>query len=305
LLVLTRTTIDKPADREEWLAVRRPYFNASAAAVLYDRHPYVSPGDLATIKLTGEEQASTKAMRRGTFLEDAIAQWWAQEHGCAIAPVDQLYVADRVMATLDRWAIDDGCPIEIKTTSLRAHEPEPYWLYQCQAIMLCAGADACWLVWFDSSMALHERLIEGDEALQLDIADRAERFMAAIDLGIVPDWVDLSYQNISALHPLPLVEATELDDDGLSLVRELATLRQIQKDAAKEEGACKDALAKLLLDHDTATWEGHEVLTWKATKPTLVLDKDMLAADHPDLVEKYMRERPGSRRMLTKLEVTV
>jgi hypothetical protein len=82
-------------------------------------------------------------------------------------------------------------------------------------------------------------------------------------------------------------------------------MRQIQKDAAKEEGAVKDALAKLLLDHDTATWDGYEVLTWKASKPTLVLDKDMLAADHPDLVEKYMRERPGSRRMLTKLEVTV
>lgn len=297
---MNRSTLPKPADRDDWLEVRRPYFNASAAAVLWDRHPFMTPGDYATIKLTGVEQEQTSAMRRGVMLEDAIATWWSVEHACAVRDVDELYVADRVMATVDKWADDDDCPIEIKTTNQFAREPEHHWLDQCQAIMACTGADACWLVWFDPSMQLHEYLVSAYPELQDALLQRAERFMAAIDLGIVPDWVELSYQNVAQLHPQP-AGAVELDDAALDLVRELATLRQIKRDAEKEEQVTKDALAKLLLDHEIGTWNGVEVLTWKTGKPSFRLDVDMLTADHPDLVERYSREQPGSRRMLTKL----
>jgi predicted phage-related endonuclease len=133
-----------------------------------------------------------------------------------------------------------------------------------------------------------------------EIHDRAERFMAAIDMGIVPDWIELSYDNVARLHPHP-AGAAELDDAALDMVRELATLRQIKRDAEKEEKLTKDALAKVLLDHEVGTWNGIEVLSWRTTKPSFRLDVDMLTADHPDLVEKYSREIPGVRRMLTKL----
>jgi len=297
---MIHSTIPKPVDRDEWLAARRPYFNASATSILFDRHPYMSPGDYATIKLTGVEQSQTSAMRRGVMLEDAIAQWWGIEHACAVETVDELYVNGPMMATPDRWALDDDCPIEIKTTSNYAPRPEPYWLDQCQSIMACTGADMCWLIWFDPSMALNEYRVNAYPELQAEILSRAERFMAAIELGIVPDWIELSYDNIAKLHPEPEGVA-ELDDEALNLVRELHTLRQIRKDAAKEEDLTKDAIAKLLLGHEVGTWNGIEVVTWKVTRPSTQLDVDMLRADHPDLVERYSRERPGTRRMLVKL----
>ncbi|MET0521353.1 MAG: YqaJ viral recombinase family protein, partial [Jiangellaceae bacterium] len=183
---MRRWKLPKPGDRDEWLAARRPYFNASATSILFDRHPYMTPGDYATEKLTGVGQAQTRAMVRGTMLEDAIAQWWAFEHAADAEVVQTLYVAEAVMATADRWCPQDNCPVEIKTTTERAHDPRQYWLDQCQSIMLCAGADACWLVWFDASMDIRERLVEADVDLQDEIVRRAERFMAAIELGIVP-----------------------------------------------------------------------------------------------------------------------
>jgi len=301
-LDVKRATIPKPTDRLEWLAARRPFYNASAAAVLFDRHPFQSPGDYATVKLTGVEQEATKAMRRGVALEDAIATWWASEHSTTVAPVEFMHTAGRVMATLDRWDQDDDCPVEIKTTNARAYEPERHWLDQCQAIMLTCGADECWLVWFDSSMELHEALIPEDVQLQAAILERAERFMAAIDLGIVPDWVELSYRNVATLHPRSHPGAVEMDDDGLSLVQALAMCRQLKRDAEKDEMGIKDRLAKLLLDHEAGVYDGVEIVTWRTTKPSLFVDVDMLVADHPDLADKYLREKPGTRRMLTRLD---
>ena len=301
-LDVKRGTIPKPFERPDWLAARRPYFNASATAVLFDRHPYESPGDYATVKLTGIEPEATRAMRRGVALEDAIATWWSAEHASTVTPVDFLHTAGRVMATLDAWADDDDCPVEIKTTNARAYEPERHWLDQCQAIMLACGADDCWLVWLDSSMDLHEALIHEDVELQAAILERAERFMAAIDLGIVPDWVELSYRNVAALHPNSQ-GTKQLDDEGLSLVQALAMTRMIKRDAEKDETVIKDQLAKVLLDAEVGTYDGAEIVTWRTSKPRHVVDVDMLRADHPDLAEKYTVEQPGSRRMLTRLDV--
>jgi predicted phage-related endonuclease len=296
-----RLTIPKPADREEWLALRRSFFNASATAVLFDRHPFQSAGDNATTKLTGVEQAQTKAMRRGIMLEDVVARWWGEEHACGVTEVDDLYVAGPVMATVDRWCVDDDCPIEIKTTNYRTYEPAPYWLDQCQAIMLCTGRDAIWLVWFDPSMELHEKLIGADPTFQDALVERAERFMAAIELGIVPDWVELSFANVAAIHPVS-EGVMELEDDDLLLVQSLDATRRIRRDAEKDEGVIKDALAKRLLAAEAGTYGGFEILSWRTSKPTTALDVEMLKADHPDLVEKYTFERAGRRVMLVKLD---
>lgn len=301
-LDIKRDTVPKPSDRDEWLILRQPWFNASATAVLFDRHPFQSPGDYATVKLSGVEQEATPAMRRGVALESAIGAWWGQEHACTVTSVEYLHTAGRIMATIDAWAEDDDCPVEIKTTNARAYEPERHWLDQCQSIMLACGADDCWLVWFDPTMTLHEALIHEDVELQATILERAERFMAAVDLGIVPDWVELSYRNVATLHPQSHAGTVQLDDEGLAQVQALAMCRQLKRDAEKDENAIKDLLAKRLLDAEAATYDGFEILTWRTSKPSLYVDVDMLEADHPDLVEKYRREKPGSRRMLTRLE---
>jgi len=301
-----RSTVPKPVDRDEWLAVRRPYFNASAAAILYDRHPYQSPGDYATVKLSGEEQAPTRAMDRGRRMEDVIARWWADDHHVEVVESDVLFVADCIMATVDRIVIgSDGTPLsplEIKSTNHRTAEPEPYWLDQCQAIMLTTDAPYIELVWLDSSLDIHEATVQADHAMQADMLRRAERFMAAIELGIVPDWISLSYDNVVRLYPEP-AGGEEIGDDGLDLVRELAAVRQVRLDAEKDEKRLRDRLADLLGEKEAGLWNGIEILSFRAAKGATVFDRAMFAADHPDLAEKYMVTKPGTRRMLTKLYV--
>jgi len=46
---------------------------------------------------------------------------------------------------------------------------------------------------------------------------------------------------------------------------------------------------------------GRTLITWKSAKPTRTLDRTRLEAEHADLAEQYMVERPGSRRFLLKV----
>ena len=300
MLDVERSTVPKPRDREEWLALRRPYFNASAAGVLLGRHPYLTLGDYYTIKVTGREQRETSAMRRGTRLESVIAEWWAEEYGgnTGLEAPDVLYIGGPFMATLDRWAQDYDSPLEIKSANSYVSKPLQHWVDQCQVQMICTGASEVQLVWFDSSMELQEAVIEEDAALQAELLDRAHRFLASVEFGIEPE--DLSYQNIVALHPHP-AGRVELDDQALDLARELATARRIKRDAGKDEEVLKDRLARVLGDAEVGDYHGHEVVTWKATAPSTRLDVDMLTADYPDLVERYSRPVAGTRRLLVKL----
>jgi predicted phage-related endonuclease len=304
-----RLMVPKPDDRDEWLAVRRPYFNASYAAVLFGRHPYVTPGDLATIKLTGQEQGQTRAMDRGRRLEDVIAVWWAETEGlCKVYEPGELFIAGRVMATVDRlvdateikavsWVFND-MPVEIKSINKLAPEPEDYWIDQCQAIMLCVGEPALALVWFDSTMELRYRRIEADTKHQAAILDGAERFMAAIDLKMVPDWIELSYRNLSALHPRAKLPRVDLDDDGMNWVAALAEIRRKRLACEREEERIKAKVAEILGDNERGFFDGMEVVRWINNKDSRTLDAKRMAEEHPDIAKEYITTKPGARRMM-------
>jgi hypothetical protein len=301
---ISRSRVAKPADRAEWLAVRLPFFNASSASVLWDRHPYQTPGDYATVKLTGQEGPENRAMIRGRRLEDVIAQWWADENRARVVEPDELYIAGRIMATVDRVVTDVrpgsfipvGTPVEIKTTSHRAREPEPYWLDQAQAIMLTVDAPRLVLVWFDADMDVQDRVLDADPDLQADMLDRAERFMAAIDFGIVPDWVQMSASNIADRYPSP-AGAVELSDEQLAVVQAFIDARDARLAAEQAEDAAKDEVARLFGERDTLTFAGDTVLTWKASKPSTKFDLDRFRDEHPKLAKRYEVEKPGARRI--------
>lgn len=306
-LLVDRKEIPRPVGRDEWLRARRPYFGASAAAVLFDRHPYLSPGDFATSKLTGKEQQRTQAMERGIRLEAVIADWWAEMNDCQVYEPPVMFTAGRVCATVDRLVGSTGAQssgpavgeaVEIKSINQYAPSPVPYWIDQCQAIMLCTGTERCWLVWFDSTMEIKSVSLAADEERMGQIVDGAERFMAAIDLGMIPDWVSLDYANQMALHPQPTLGVVELDDAGMGWVSALATARAARLAAERDEERIKAAVAGILGDHEVGTFHGAPVVTWKSIRGSMVLDVERLKAEHPELLVDYWTTKPGSRRMM-------
>lgn len=294
---VTRSTIPKPADRDAWLAVRRPFFNASSASVLFNRHPYQTAGDYAAVKLSGKEKSQTTAMRRGQILEAPVADWWAEEMGFRLHEPDDLFAAGRMLATLDRVTVEHDRPVEIKTTAERVDDPVPYWVDQCQAQMWCAGVEVMYLVWFDGSMQLQWTTVDADPTLQVEMAARAERFMAAIDLGIVPDWVEMTANNIADVHPTPHGEV-DVGERGLDLVHRYVALRDQRKAVEDEMTVARDAVANLLGEHEAATYDGQTVATWKASAGYWTVESKVLQKAEPEVWERLKVWRDGSRRFL-------
>lgn len=297
-----RTTISRPTTRDAWLDARRPYFNASSASILWDRHPYQTPADVAVGKLSATEQSSTRAMRRGQYMENAVAEWFAYEYGVDVREPDVLFIADRVMATADRWSDVLDRPVEIKTASGYLSEPEQYWLDQCQAVMFCTGADHIELVWVDSSLDMQHVTLDHDEAFTAELSVRAERFMAAIDLGMVPDWIvpELTAHHVALLHPDPAGEV-ELPDEAVELVERYVSLRSTKGVIEREMDEIKSRVAVQLGEHEYGVRDGERIVSFKSIADSEVVDTKRLIADHPDIVRQYIETRPGGRRFVAAL----
>jgi predicted phage-related endonuclease len=297
-------TTPRPADRADWLELRRDYFNASAAAVLWERHPYQSAADYAVSKIAGTEQDETSAMRRGTFMEESVAQWWAHEQGVTVYEPDELYVADPIMATVDRFVVQTERPVEIKTAKGHHDEPMDYWLDQCQAIMLCCGSDVIELVWVDGSLELHHQTVDADEAFQREMLERARNFIADVDQGIVPDWIEptLRAEHIIDLYPSPAGEV-EVDRDTVNAVLRYADLRTEKALIEGEMKALRDEVVATLGDHEAGVWAGEPIVTFKAVKGRRRFDDKAFAANHPELAEQYMVTGKGSRRFMTRVDL--
>ena len=203
--------IHKPDDRDEWLTVRHSYFNASQAAALLDRHPFVSIQDVITEKLAPGpvSQAENSAMVRGRLAEPFVADWYAIDAGVDLYEPTVMFANGVCLATLDRLpATPDGTAIEIKTTAKRLDGyPERYWTDQTQMQMHCTGLDAVHIVAVDATWKLSHWLIERDDDLIDAMVERAEHIMAAVSKGQWPAGI----ATVQEVREHPAATAIELD----------------------------------------------------------------------------------------------
>ena len=282
---------------DAWRAQRLPYVTASNAAVMFGRHPYVTPGEYWTEKVTRrvDESEMSEAMERGHVLEEPIARWWTVRENELIVKPDVLYVWGPLAATLDYLTLA-GEPVEIKTTSRDTPEPLPYWIAQIQAQIGCCDAEQGWLVWFDGNV-LRSELVDRDDAFLAELYDRAEQFLAAVETGMEPDWIELDAANIIALHPTP-AGVRELSDAELDVVARWHDVKLAAKADDAELAELKDEMARLFGDAETLVYDGVPVATWKARKGSTYFDRKAFERDHPDIdLSAYDKRRAPTRVM--------
>ena len=282
---MTTRTIPKPADRAAWLAARHPYWSASEAAALYDRHPFRSLTAVVAAKLEPPEVAGVENvhMTRGRHLEHAVAAWWEEEHGIALHEPTELYVSpDGAMcATLDRRPVGNATvAVEIKTTAKTIAEPERYWLDQCVAQMWCADLDAVELVAMDATLQLQTWRIERDDDRVADMAERAAKLIEPIRRGQWPADVPTSTPERDS------GTATELDDDTAAVVAELADVRERLRALRDDEDHLRRLIVQRLGDHSVGMHAGRNVVRHVATTRHR-LDERRLRSDHPELIADY------------------
>lgn len=288
---MSTATIEKPTDRTAWLQVRHGYANASDAAVYMGCHPFKTLADLVVEKLSDEpENKTSRAMERGNRLEAVIAEWWSDDHGIEIHEPDVMYVNGRLLANPDRLIA--GAPreaLEVKSTALRVSGVEEYWWWQAQAQMHCGGWERIHFAVLDASMDLSSYVVERDDAAIERLVAQVEQVWSFLDLGMVPEGVELGAEHVARMHPIPTPgSAVEVEGKAIELVHEWVAAKAALGEAEKTEKACRDAVCRMLGDAEAATVDGRTLLTWKAQARSSVDTKSLLA-DHPELVGQYER----------------
>ena len=289
-------TVKKPAHgSQEWLELRhrdkygRVRFGASEAPVLMGVSPWANLGDLTIAKLgkVGPTPPSP-AMTRGNVLEPGLISWAAELLGEKVVTPDVMYTVGRMIATLDGLS-ESGIIVECKTTTSHSSDddlPEEYYWQVVAQFACCPFAQEAVVVVLDKRMRLgHWRVLRNQEDCDR-LLDRADQIGDVLDRGETPAEVEFTEKQAQIRFTGPAGEV-ELGKRGLFLVEEAQAWAQARKDAERNEQACRDELSHLLGAYEYGTFDGQRIVSFKARKGQSKVDWKQLAADHPDLLNRY------------------
>lgn len=289
-----------PADRISDPTSRRPFFGASHTAVLFGKHPFQTAASYWLDKRDGTSTPTTDAMMRGVYLESSIIEWYRSEvedvkyvdawqPGAPIQRGHLLCVPDMVR---------DDRILSIKTTARRTDEVEDYWFFQVQTEMLITGIEEATIAWLDGSMQLKHAGVEFDPTVADEIWQLSSEFMASIDSGEMPDWVERSADDVIRQYAGHVVtDPVEADDNVLELVRNYYHMKEQAAQYDKAAAEFRRQIFNAAEDHAAITWQGDVIAELKERSGSKRIDTKQLAANHPDLAAKYTVEGAPTRAL--------
>lgn len=308
-------TILRPTDTAAWLAARREGIGSSELATLLGVNAYESPYQLLERKRgerAGESQPreETLPMRLGHYMENAVAQCFADETGYGIIKrsatdwiaVDCENPCLRVSPDRTYWITDENGRrvgkriLECKTTQ-RDVTPADYpmeWYCQVQYQMGVTGLHHAHLACLKRGREFWYVKVPFDAAFYEEVKAQALAFWHDCVLGggepqiIRADDIALKYDRV-------LAKATEASPEVMEALRKLReakeTIKAMEEDIAEWKNTIKCAFA----DGDTLTHAGQIVATWKETKPRATFDRKAFEKQYPDLAPQFIRERSVTR----------
>lgn len=283
--------------------------SASVAAALHNAHPYVTKTDLAVELLAPnppEAKEANSAMKRGTTLEAPIRGWASELLGVTLSEPEQLFCYDepgvRLIATLDSQD-ETGRVYEQKTyNKIWRGELLPYWYWQGVHQAICADVPEITWVIFDSTLDLHfyTQKVSSDEK-QVHI-EAVRRFLACIDMGMMPDDAVLEYKHVTQMFPESvggIDNVKELNNNALVLIERYLLAKEQIAAAEAAESLAKAELCAILGDSEYGVVNDNLVCTWKTSTRTS-FDSKKFEKEHPALANKYKKESKYRTFRVTK-----
>jgi hypothetical protein len=295
-------TIPKPTHgSQDWLNLRwanekgEKRITASVAAAIHGEHKYTTPADLAVELLAATPpvpKEQNDAMRRGTILEGPLMGWAGEILNETITEPAELYCFEdsgvRLMSTMDGRSLN-GKFYELKTYNKRwTGQLSRTWYWQGVQQAICTGSNEINWIIFDSDLQLqfHTQTVSSDEK-QIHI-EAARKFLGFIDMGMMPDVADPTYDNAVSLYPEGYGNTVVLGHEVYASLERLAQAREQKKQAEAVEELIKGELAMLLQDAEYGAIDGTQVVSWKNSKRTS-FDTKKFEAEHPALAEKFKK----------------
>lgn len=186
----------KTANHEEWKKLRSKYIGGSDAAAVVGLNSYASPYSLWAEK-TGRVPgfAGNLACEVGTYLEEFVAQKFAQETGKKVRKCNQSFLNTDypfAIANIDREIVGEDAGLEIKTTdtlNMRKFKGGEYpsnYYCQCVHYMAVTGKQRWYLAVLIGNKEFKWFTIERDEAEIEALMTAEKEFWKLVEMDIPP-----------------------------------------------------------------------------------------------------------------------
>ena len=283
----------KTANHEEWLKLRSKYIGGSDAAAVVGLNPYSSPYSLWAEK-TGKVPgfAGNLACEVGTYLEEFVAQKFAQETGKKVRKCNQSFLNSQypfAIANIDRGIVGEDAGLEIKTTDtlnmrkFRGGEyPENYYA-QMVHYMAVTGKKRWYLAVLIGNKEFKWFTLERDEAEITALMTAESEFWKLVKMDIPPE-VDGTAATTGAIGAIYANSddsvIADLSAHNADIARYIELGKQIKElEAQRDEAA--NRVKEFMGECGGGECEGFRV-SWKSqTRRTF--DSKLFAKENPDI----------------------
>lgn len=282
----------KTANHEEWLKLRSQYIGGSDAAAVVGLNAYSSPYSLWAEK-TGRVPgfAGNLACEVGTYLEEFVAQKFAQETGkkvrrCNLSFLNSDYPF--AIANIDREVIGEDAGLEIKTTdslNLKKFKGGEYPAnYYCQMVHYLAvtGKKRWYLAVLIGNKEFKWFTLERDEAeiAALMTAESAFWELVKTDTPPVVDGAQATSEALKTIYAESDDSVCDLTAFSANLHQYIALKKQI-KELEELADKCANEIKEFMGASGGGECDGYKV-SWKSqTRRTF--DSKQFAKGNPDV----------------------
>ena len=282
----------KTKNHEEWLELRSHYIGGSDAAAVVGLNAYASPYSLWAEK-TGKTPgfAGNLATEVGSFLEEFVAQKFAQETGKKVRRVNQSFFNSDypfAIANIDREIIGENAGLEIKTTdSLNLKKfsggeyPANYYV-QCVHYMAITGKKRWYLAVLIGNREFKWFTIERDEAEIAALMTAEADFWELVKTDTPPavDGTAATTEALTAIYSESNDSVCDLTAFSANLRQYIALKKQIKElELLLDEAANK--VKEFMGESGGGECEGFKV-SWK-TQTRSTFDSKRFAKENPDI----------------------
>ena len=282
----------KTANHEEWLKLRSQYIGGSDAAAVVSMNPFASPYSLwaeKTGKLPGF--AGNLATEVGTYLEEFVAQKFAQETGKKVRKCNQSFLNSDypfAIANIDREIIGEDAGLEIKTTdslNLKKFKGGEYPAnYYCQMVHYLAvtGKQRWYLAVLIGNKEFKWFTLERDEDEIAALMSAEADFWELVKKNTPPvvDGLKATAQALNAVYANSNDAVADLS--GLSFqIRQYMTLKEQIKDLETKADEIANRVKKIMGDAGRGECTEYKV-SWK-TQTKRTFDSKRFARENPDI----------------------
>ena len=290
----------KTANHEEWQELRSHYIGGSDAAAVVGLNAFSSPYSLWAEK-TGKVPgfAGNLATEVGTYLEEFVAQKFAQETGKKVRKCNQSFLNSLypfAIANIDREIVGEDAGLEIKTTSemnlkkFKGGEYPANYYVQCVHYMAITGKQRWYLAVLIGNREFRWFTIERDEAEIAALMTAEGDFWEYVKNDIPPpvDGADATSEALKTIYAESNETVVDLTAYSAIIQQYTALKKQIRElETIAEESA--NQIKVFMGESGGGEYDGFRV-SWK-TQTRSTFDRKRFEADNPDIdLSGYFKE---------------